>query len=88
MEQKGDLPGLARTYWRHRCTILFYTLIVTMVGGSTDFQHPKLQWNAYRVIVLRLPTRSNIASWRGEKPPLSADGHRCCLASAYADSLT
>jgi voltage-gated potassium channel len=37
---RGDLPGLARTYWRHRYTILFYTLIVTMVGGSTDFQHP------------------------------------------------
>jgi hypothetical protein len=30
---RGDLPGLARTYWRHRYTILFYTLIVTMVAA-------------------------------------------------------
>ena len=42
MQQKGDsptsgarggLPGLARTYLRHRYTILFYTLLVTMVAA-------------------------------------------------------
>ena len=30
---RGDLPGFARTYWRHRYTILCYTLIVTMVAA-------------------------------------------------------
>ena len=30
---RGDLPGLAPTYLRHRYTILFYTLLVTMVAG-------------------------------------------------------
>jgi len=29
-----------------------------------------------RVIARRLPARGDIASWRGEKPPLSVDGHR------------
>ena len=42
MQQKGgspisgagdDLPGLARTYLRHRYTILFYALLVTMVAA-------------------------------------------------------
>jgi Ion channel len=29
----GDLPGLRRTYWHHRYTVLFYILLVTMVAA-------------------------------------------------------
>ena len=56
-------------------------------GGSTGFHRARVQWNPDRIIARRLPARGDIASWRGEKPPLSADGHRGCLASASGDSL-
>jgi len=69
----GDLPGLARTYLQRRYTILFYTLLATMVAAPV---FTALEFSPDRVIARRLPARGHIASWRGEKPPLSADGHR------------
>jgi Ion channel len=33
MQQKEGIPGLARTYLRHRYMILFYALLVTMVAA-------------------------------------------------------